>query len=214
MKTKVCTQCNQEKILKDFNLEPRAKDGHRANCKVCKAKSDKDYKLRNKEKVKERLHKYYLAHSDKAKQASKLWQQKNPEKVKEIAKRSRKKNPDTARKAVRKWTKLNPEYKKEWIAKNPLKGAEYNRTRRCKISGSVGRILASEWEELKTQYDHRCLRCGVKENLPDIKLTIDHVVPISVGGDNIIENAQPLCKSCNSSKYTNTVDYRFGLSND
>jgi hypothetical protein len=55
-------------------------------------------------------------------------------------------------------------------------------------------------------YNHTCLCCGRQE--PEIALTIDHVVPLSKGGAHDISNIQPLCGSCNTSKYNKTIDYR------
>ena len=49
----------------------------------------------------------------------------------------------------------------------------------------------------------KCLKCGTGENI-----VIDHIVPVSNGGGNDIENLQPLCKKCNHSKFTKTIDYR------
>lgn len=62
-----------------------------------------------------------------------------------------------------------------------------------------------EWETLKAQCDWRCLCCKKRE--PEIKLSQDHIVPLSKGGSNNIENIQPLCRLCNSKKLTKTIKY-------
>lgn len=49
----------------------------------------------------------------------------------------------------------------------------------------------------------KCLGCGRVE-----KLTVDHVVPLSLGGNNWPANLQPLCLSCNLKKHTKIIDYR------
>ncbi|MGH3145755.1 MAG: HNH endonuclease [Rubrobacter sp.] len=51
-----------------------------------------------------------------------------------------------------------------------------------------------------------CLCCGSS----DKPLTPDHVVPLSLGGSNLIANIQPLCRSCNARKNVKVVDYRLG----
>lgn len=74
-----------------------------------------------------------------------------------------------------------------------------NRTRRALRMSADGSFTVGEWENLKKQYGLQCPSCGKKE--PEIKLTADHVIPLSRGGSNWIENIQPLCRSCNSKKW-------------
>jgi len=62
-----------------------------------------------------------------------------------------------------------------------------------------------EWETLKAQYNWTCPSCGKQE--PEIKLTEDHVIPLSKGGSDNIENIQPLCKSCNCKKHAKIIKY-------
>ncbi len=42
---------------------------------------------------------------------------------------------------------------------------------------------------------HSCQSCGISETL-----TIDHIIPLNLGGSNDLSNLQTLCQSCNSSK--------------
>ncbi|HDY67223.1 MAG TPA: hypothetical protein ENH85_05470 [Candidatus Scalindua sp.] len=73
-----------------------------------------------------------------------------------------------------------------------------------KLQASGSHTLG-EWEILKAQYNWICPCCGKKE--PEIRLTEDHIVPITKGGSDNIENIQPLCKSCNSRKQTRVIKY-------
>jgi len=95
------------------------------------------------------------------------------------------------------------EYSRKWKAENKDKRkAQYN-NRRARIAGNGGSFTAKEWTNLCDESDNLCLCCGEKK-----KLTADHVVPIIKGGTSSIDNIQPLCLSCNSSKRTKSTDYR------
>jgi hypothetical protein len=43
--------------------------------------------------------------------------------------------------------------------------------------------------------DWLCVVCGTHRNL-----TVDHIVPVSKGGSDELDNLQTMCKSCNSRK--------------
>ncbi len=74
------------------------------------------------------------------------------------------------------------------------------RAARIRLNG--GTFTDRDWRRL-IKRDTCCLRCGSTEHL-----SMDHIVPVALGGKHSFSNAQVLCKSCNSWKHTKIIDYR------
>lgn len=83
-----------------------------------------------------------------------------------------------------------------------------NRLKRKTIK-NIGTHTIGEWELLKKQYNYTCPCCGLSEpfNQKSKYLTEDHIIPLSKGGSDLIENIQPLCLSCNIKKHTRIIKY-------
>lgn len=80
----------------------------------------------------------------------------------------------------------------------------HNRNRRIKKNGNGGSHTLEQWLQMKAYNAYLCADCGNIE--PNIKLTEDHITPISLDGSNDISNIQPLCRSCNSRKNNKIID--------
>jgi 5-methylcytosine-specific restriction endonuclease McrA len=78
-----------------------------------------------------------------------------------------------------------------------------HKRRYAKKRGAAGSHTEAEWKQLCAAFGHRCVCCGEAK-----KLTRDHVIPLHRGGSNYISNIQPLCRSCNSAKWTQSTDFR------
>lgn len=91
----------------------------------------------------------------------------------------------------------------EYRKLHPAVTKQQNWKRRAREKQAGGKFTDKEWFDLCLQYDNKCLCCREVK-----KLTADHVIPISKGGTSNIDNIQPLCLSCNSSKGIRTTDYR------
>ena len=126
------------------------------------------------------------------KEKSRRWREAHPEGNKEKCRRYRANNLLTARSSTMLWQKANPE-----------KRRINEHIRRTRLTEAGGSYTQEEWNALCEKHDNRCLSCG--EHKP---LTPDHIVPVSKGGSSSINNIQPLCSSCNSSKGSAATDFR------
>jgi 5-methylcytosine-specific restriction endonuclease McrA len=50
---------------------------------------------------------------------------------------------------------------------------------------------------------NKCVKCGGTEDL-----TVDHIIPLSLGGKCHLVNLQTMCKACNGRKGANVILYR------
>jgi len=91
------------------------------------------------------------------------------------------------------------------ISKKEGYRAFLEKRRNIKKKGNGGFHTFGDWEKLKAQYNWTCPACKKQE--PEIKLSEDHIIPLSKGGSNNIENIQPLCISCNSRKNIKIIKY-------
>lgn len=90
------------------------------------------------------------------------------------------------------------EIRKKWRQSNKDKKYSYKRAYRARKYGNGGKHSKDDWEAIKYAYDFICQMCGLRE--PEIKLTEDHFIPLTRQGTDDIENIQPLCQPCNSTK--------------
>lgn len=199
---KQCTKCFEWKSKTEFHKHKGRKDGLSNICKSCNKRHANEWYYANKEKALVTCRNWALANTEKVRETHKRWRENNPEQWRKVVS-----------KATNKWRESNPEKSHEvsrnWKTKNVEKNLQINRNYRAKKSGNGGTITEKEWQSLKKIYNYTCLCCKRKE--PEIKLTLDHVKPLKLGGKNIIDNAQPLCSLCNSRKGAKEIDYRIAV---
>jgi hypothetical protein len=58
--------------------------------------------------------------------------------------------------------------------------------------------------EILRRDDHACRYCG--QRAPDVPLTVDHVIPVALGGTDEPANLVTACKDCNAGKSASSPD--------
>ena len=100
-----------------------------------------------------------------------------------------------AYKGVRKPGESKQVYHRLYCKNNPEIISHLKARRYAREKGAEGSHTLEEWEQKIKEFNNRCAICGGKK-----KLTKDHIIPLSKGGTDDIDNIQPLCRSCNSKK--------------
>ena len=132
--------------------------------------------------------KYRDVHKEYHNEYNKQWYQSHKEDVLEKNKQYREENKEKESERHKKWHKNNPE-------------KVFNRDARRRLKEeSQGRgITKEQWLEMMKFFDWRCAYSG--EILSNNR-TIDHIIPLSKGGEHEIWNCVPMIRKYNSSKHT------------
>ncbi len=147
------------------------------------------------------------------------WTAANPDKVKAISKRyhatpswreiSRAKCARYAATHAVQIAAQRKGYRAEHVEEIRAREAQYRHSHRCNSStityhqqkrDNGGTFSSAAWLHVKSLFGQCCAYCGKR-----VKLTQDHVVPVSKGGWHFSGNIVPACKSCNSRKGNRVV---------
>ena len=132
------------------------------------------------------------------------------EKSAEYKRRNLSKNREANRLRMQEYRLNNPEY----VERARVRAREYKKSddgkmavrksahKRNSLLGVVDEDYGL-WCSFLLEFNY-CFRCYSFENLQ-----IDHIVPVSLGGESTKGNVQVLCRACNTSKGNrNSMDYR------
>lgn len=153
---------------------------------------DAQYRAKNKKNIEAQIKAIQKANPEKYRRLHAEWKRRNPKRVKELSAKYRENHREELNRKNREYQRTHPE----------ITRGKNHRRRALKVNAK-GVYTSTQWIALCDKYHNRCLYCGKKK-----KLTPDHVVPLSKGGRNSIDNIQPLCGPCNSRKHTKTIDFR------
>jgi hypothetical protein len=133
---------------------------------------------------------YKLRHPDRIKASKEKWRLANPEKHAAHSKAWRERNPEKAKETYTEWAKRNPEYiyQKSRRRKSLLSGVEHDDYNRIDIFNN---------------YEGICCICNkpIDIDMPPRhpeSFTIQHIIPVSLGGNDTVDNIKPAHYSCNS----------------
>lgn len=224
VKMKRCTKCGEEKEVtaEHFGREKKNKDGYSGMCRPCRRLRDNQLYQENKEVVKQRYEankeakkQYYQKNKDAICARQKEYRGANKELINKqnkkyyednkskINKRSREwggRNKEAIAKKDKLYREKNKEYifikKKHYREENPEKFRIFRQSRRTKQKSLPATLTNEQWQFIREHFNETCAYCGTQ----DVKLTIEHFIPVSRLGELTINNVLPVCSSCNSSK--------------
>ena len=175
-------------------------DARKAACKRYRESEkgklyQKEYRKQYRKTAAGKLARKRYQQSEKGKLALKLYEQTEKYKL-----YRRQYEQTEKRKLIRKRYRQSEKHKlalKRWYhsdaGKLKIKEAQYRRR-----NAAGGPIDLHAWNAKMQTLGHVCQMC--QKDLDADSLTIDHIFPLSKGGTNHVDNLQPLCRPCNSSK--------------
>lgn len=181
---KVCYACQKFKLFKDFSKD-------RKRCRVCNYLKVVAWRKRSKALVRKQGKRYRKKHFEQIRKRISAYGKKNREKINLIARKYRQ----------RLIAEGQREIIKGWHRKCVLKNPEKWKIRTHNINIIRQRLHKAtpidplDWIRLKARHRGKCFYCDEAG-----KLTLDHFIPISKGGEHRISNIVPACGKCNSRK--------------
>jgi 5-methylcytosine-specific restriction endonuclease McrA len=127
------------------------------------------------------------------------WRESHPEEIKAALRSYRQSHRESIRASIKAWEKANPDKNR---ASRRRASARYNF-----LKHSNGTYEPIKPEEIFERDHWRCKACRVETpkelqgTLEDNAPTLDHIIPVSLGGPHTRRNLRCLCRKCNCAKH-------------
>lgn len=214
---KRCAKCREIKALYEFDKHAKTRDGRGSYCHACRKVYANTYRKQHSTK-KEKVEKEKIILSAEEKLLKRMeygWipRKSHTQKCDKCLRMYAIEVMDSGRCAVcrrKKDKKVITRIGRPKKYKNSKERALANHAHskaakhRRRALERQGHFTAKEWLELVEKYNYTCLCCKATNK----RLEADHVIPLSKGGSNSIDNIQPLCAECNNKKGVQETDYR------
>lgn len=196
---KICSKCGVNKPISHFNKCSSRKDGLEYSCRLCTNARIRVYKENHRDELRDKYKEYHKNHPEKAKERELRWLSIPENRIKRC---------ERSKKFY--WSDVENQRKKSNECKRTEKGKarvrRYNNTRRSNILNTKNDLSIEDIHFLLKFQNNVCGKCGI-EFTKEITYTVDHIIPVKLGGDLTLQNCQLLCKSCNSSKGAKVIRY-------
>jgi len=161
---------------------------------------DTSYRKANREKRNAQRRAWGVENSERLRSRKKAWEEKNLDHIKEYSKSYYAANAESIKQKSTEWRKLNPEEFKDqgkrYRQENVIKLLDKNAKRRAVLKGAT--VEKVDRREVYLRDKGICGICGCPVSLEEV--TLDHIIPLSKGGEHSYRNIQLAHLSCNSAK--------------
>lgn len=200
---KKCSKCRKVRLVADFGKRTDAADGLQAWCRPCMSEASRARREAKADEVRAYGAAYRKANPELCKSATLRWRERNRERVAAQKAAWAARNPDKIRESRERNAVAKAAGLAAWKAANREKVREYQRKRR--VAGYGGSLRGIDTEGLWAKGGGLCPLCGdvIDRSLswPDrYSASLDHIVPLSRGGEHSDENCQWVHLRCNMSK--------------